>query len=132
VDALAQEIGQERVDAPLPLEPAEAREGGAHHGHSEMRLAFRASPGVAGVTGRLVDDLEPFGGEGLAQPALDRFPHAHDAILPLRWGSRARSSRAAFPVRRIAHPGTAGGRIDPRLAVNQITIRLTKFQPPGA
>jgi hypothetical protein len=58
MDAAAQLFGKYFINEPVARDARAAGEGGGHDTDLEMRLAARGGTGMAGMSCRLIDDLE--------------------------------------------------------------------------
>ena len=70
MNAVAQLLGQQGIDQPVPFDTAFAREGLRRDLHPEMRFASGPRPCMAGMQVRFIDDLRASGRSPSASRAL--------------------------------------------------------------
>jgi hypothetical protein len=100
MDAAAQLLGENGMDAALAGKAALAGEGGGDDLDAEMRLAFRPRAGMTGVARRFIDDVEAGGRQRLGQLA----PHGLRDLAHLGTPSADFAGRLSRPCHSV-NPG---------------------------
>jgi len=77
MDLMGQFLGQNAIHRTLTRDPVLAGERGGDDGDAKMGFAAGTRAGMAGMAGRLVDDLEPDRGETLGQAGTQPVDRGH-------------------------------------------------------
>lgn len=89
MDPLARNVAERPVDHALAFEPGDAGKSRAFDDDGEMGFAAAVVPGMAVVSGGVVDHLQPGGGEGGGEQLGDFLG---------KWSGHIFSSSASFPM----------------------------------
>jgi hypothetical protein len=102
MNARAQFLGERFVDKALPLDSTFAGKGGSDDCHGEMRLALGPRASMAGMSMRLVHDVEPQRSEPLDELPADRVGYDHGGEA----AGRDEDCQGAVPARKPARSST--------------------------